>query len=533
MPYFSLFLIAPEAYGVHEFATDGSIWSETDDTKTTASRNTDEATPRASVMQFTGKSFTLGDGITLGDGYFFGDSDDGKGEGVYYDFTVVPGGLISFTCLFKVQYGATLTIIVYDQSNTATIETVDKTDSSWTSYTYIGTVPDGCTTIRIKFLQKSTSRRTGPYLIDNVAFNASAIASDPDRYQRIPEVIGSLKETLDGSRIFDSTGIHHTLVLGWNYVNKSMLDDLMTLFFSDEVLYFTDGEVPPLIESENVYETITENYVGITNPSSTNIAYSDESASLPSAVDDFNSNEISTANYQAIDADDANNVSTTFSDVGYYGYHRYEIKSDVSSGDAQRLRVNIAAQITDDSAQNIDGAVLYIWDSVDEKWVEIARHSSSAKTYMIYSTANANLAQRYIDANDDYVRLLLRSRATQVADSDITVKTFFAEVEVNENLDLVINLSHKAILDDSDDLIWVKNLTTGSTLTLTTHYTISNDQREVTIIGQSSGDEIEVKYNRYFEVKFINLPEDWHPGDPGNDRYRECEVRLRTLEKGA
>jgi hypothetical protein len=106
------------------------------------------------------------------------------------------------------------------------------------------------------------------------------------------------------------------------------------------------------------------------------------------------------------------------------------------------------------------------------------------------------------------------------------------ECEINEGLDLTVDLSHKAILDENEDVIWVKNLTQGTTLTLGTDYTIANDRRSVTVLGQASGDDIEVKYNRYFEVMFASIPEEWLGGEPyGEDRSRSVEIVLQTLSE--
>jgi len=54
----------------------------------------------------------------------------------------------------------------------------------------------------------------------------------------------------------------------------------------------------------------------------------------------------------------------------------------------------------------------------------------------------------------------------------------------------------------------------------------------VEIFNQSSGDEIEVKYNRYFEVMFSSIPEEWLRGnlvDEGENRV--TEIVLQTLSE--
>jgi len=529
MPQFSLFVLAPEEYAEETFSVDADIWAETDDTKTTASRYTDEVSPRDSVMKFIGDSWTFGDGITFGDGYYFGDSDDGKGEGVYKDFTVSPGTLVVFSCLYKVVIAGTLTITLYDQTNSADIITVDKTDSSLTIYDTRITAPAGCETLRVKFLQKSTIRRPGPFLLDNVNLNSSAIETDPDTYSRIPERVGSFHQTLGGRKVYDLRAIHYRLALRWNNFGKDVFDKFKDLLYGGQKLYFDDGEVPELIETDTVYDTEEIDFVGITNPSSTHIAYSDNGTALPSAEADYRTTEFSDGEYLAIDGDDSNYKETTDPDADKYLYHKFLFESSISSADVQRLRVKVSMLGNDSSPQNLDGGVLYIWNGTN--WAEIGRVTNSAKSEINWSTTDENIAQTLVDSVDDYVRLLLRSRNRRIGANALSLRTYFAECEINEGLDLVIELSHKAILDDDDDVTSVRNLIQGTTLVLDTDYTISSDRAEITVSGQSSGDEIEVSFDRYFEVMFANLPEEWLSGDPASDRERAAEIILETVSE--
>lgn len=530
MPQFSLFVLAPEQYAEETFSVDADIWDETDDTKTVASRYTDEASPRDSVMKIQGNSWTFGDGITFGDGYYFGDSDDGIGEGVYKDFTVIPGTLVVFSCLHKVLTAGTLTITLYDQTNSANIITIDKTDASWTIYDIRITAPAGCETLRVKFLQKSTSRRPGPFLLDDVNLNSSAIETDPDTYSRIPERVGSFHQTLGGRKVYDLRAIHYRLILGWNNFGKAVFDKFKDLFYRGEKLYFDDGEVPELVESDTVYDTEEIDFVGITNPSTTHIAYSDNGSALPSGEADYKTTEFSDADYLAIDVDDSNYKETTDPDADKYLYHKFLFESSISSADVQRLRVKITMSGNDSSPQNLDGGVLYIWNGTN--WAEIGRVSNSAKSEINYSTTDENIAQTLVDSVDDYVRLLLRSRNRRIGANALSLRTYFAECEINEGLDLVIELSHKAILDDNDDVESVRNLTQGTTLVLDTDYTISANRTEIAVAGQASGDEIEVSFDRYFEVMFANIPEEWLPGDPASgNRKRAAEIILETVSE--
>ena len=53
------------------------------------------------------------------------------------------------------------------------------------------------------------------------------------------------------------------------------------------LLYLDDGDVPPLIETGNVYTNSSFDFVGIENGSTTHIAYYDTNISLPNTEDDF------------------------------------------------------------------------------------------------------------------------------------------------------------------------------------------------------------------------------------------------------
>lgn len=479
---FVLAAVAADEYAIEAFDVNGDIWSETDNSKTAASRKTDDP-ERDSVMQILGDSWTLGDGKTLGDGYYLGDSDDGKGEGVYEDYTVTAGNVYAFSFLYKCGHsGAYMTIELYDQSNGLSINTTDVNDTSWTTYEERVTAPVGCTTIRVKLLQKSDDASSGPFLIDDVALNESAIIYDPEEYSRDPEIIGGFLQTLGGRRIRDQRCVHYRFRLWWEYLEKGAFDLLYSLLIDGGKLYLDDGEVPTLTESETVYENAEEDYVGVTGPSSTNKAFTDNGSALPSAEDDYDTTEYDTAAYQKIDADDASKHETASPTAGNYLYHRFDIDPDINSGDAQRLRVLVKASCNDASDQNNDGAVLYIWDDTDGTWVVIAQSSSSAITELTYTTAETEVAQRYLDSSDQRIKLLLRSQATRTTGKDLTLRTYYVELEVNEGLDLVVTLSHRAILTDSD-VIHVKNTDSAVVLVNGFEYSIAADRESITIFG--------------------------------------------------
>lgn len=524
MARFRLTLTAPTEYGVQVFDNDHDIWTETDDSKTEAIRCISDQI-RKSVMMVKGVAWALGDGYTLGDGLYLDDSPLGKGEGVYQNFSVAPGVRYAFACLYKVELGE-LDTVFYDQICGTVIKSVSLTGTSWKSYETSITIPDGCNTIRIKFLQNNDSH-SGPFYIDNVAFNGNVILSDPDSYSRVPKRIGAFHQTLNGRRIYDLRAIHYDFQLNWNYFDEAQYESFREIFYSNELLYFDDGAVPSLMESETIYDNDMYNFVGISNPSSTHKAYTASSSTLPSSMNDFETNEYLTVDYQAISDDDNDYKETSNPTAGHYLYHKFLFKSSISQLNVQRFRIKIATSSNDSSPSNLDGCILYVWDG--SNWMELTRSSNSAKNYLTYSTAEPLIARQFVNPSDSYIRLMLRSMNSRDGSNALNLKTYYAEVEINEDLDSIIRLSHKAILDENGDVIHVKNLTKGITLNLDTDYTVAIDRRSVTVINQDPGDVIEVKYNRYFEVTFSSIPEEWLSGDPESNRIRRVEIVLHTL----
>lgn len=103
-------------------------------------------------------------------------------------------------------------------------------------------------------------------------------------------------------------------------------------------------------------------------------------------------------------------------------------------------------------------------------------------------------------------------------------------IEELELTDGVITLGYKAIVDPfTRDVIRVSNLDTGLDLDLTTHYVIAGDGRSMTVSGQTNGDIIRVSYNRYFEVIFLDLHEEWLGIDDELGVVRKINMNLETI----
>jgi hypothetical protein len=429
-------------------------------------------------MGMQGTSWKLGDGKTLDDGMYLCDSLAGMGEGVYKDFSVTAGIKYIFSCLYKMSSGI-LTIQLYDQTNDTLISSVNRTETIWKSYETSIVAPVGCNVIRVKLLQSESDARSGPFYADNISLSGNVLLHDPDSYSRIPERVGSLHQTLSGRRVYDLRAIHYSFYLGWNIFEEDQYENLREIYYSNELLYFNDGNVPPLIESKKVYQTAKYNYEGITNPSSTNKAYSDSSSLSPSSKSDFETTEFAAIDYEAIDDDDINYKETANPDLDEYLYQKFLLLSSIDRDNVRRLRIKVTMSSSDLSPQGLDGSLLYAWNGTN--WVELARNTNSAITELTYATAEAEVAKQFVDSEDSYIRILLRSRNKWDGTNDLSLRTYYVECEINEGLGLTIDLSHKAILDENNDVIWVKNLTQGTKLTNGQEYTILTDRRSIDI----------------------------------------------------
>lgn len=520
---FRLTLIAPTEYNVETFSNEVELWQKTDENKTSVSRHISDK-DRDSVMKIKGKTWKFGDGYTFSSGLCFDDSVDGKREGVYKDFSVSSGVRYAISFLYKTIIGS-FDFVVYDQDNGNVILTENLRSLTWADYEETIVVPDNCKTLRIKFLQTDSAHST-PFCIDNFSINGNALLSDPDNYERLSEKIGGMHQTLSGRRIYDLSAIHYKFGLGWNYFDSIQYELLRELFYSNELIYFDDGDVPPLIETETIYDSAKYNFMDVSNPSSKHKAYKSSSFALPFSRDDFEEYEFETNDYQAISTEDESYVESLNPTEGEYLYHKFLIKSDIPKDNVVRFSVRVVVGGSDSSPADIDGVILYGYDG--NKWVELGRCTNSAKTELTYNTVKTEIAREFIDKDDGYIRLLLRSRSSRSSSYELNIRTYYVEAEINEGLSGKIKLSHKAILDHNGGVIYVKNLTQGKELKLYNDYTVSVDRRSIEVKGQNSGDEIEVKYNRYFEVTFTTIPEEWLYGD---GEVRSVEIVLQTLSE--
>lgn len=350
--------------------------------------------------------------------------------------------------------------------------------------------------------------------------------TDPNRNIRRAYVTGGVNRCLSGRRVYDIQGIHYDFALEFEFMDADFYEKLRELYYSGELLYYDDGNVPPLVETFTYKDGTVYTYSGITNPSGTHIAYYETTADLPTAKDDIEDSEFTTAMYGHISqvAELVGIVVGAGTEV--YPMMKFMILASEATADVSSVKITVRCFGGDPRPATVDGCVLLVWNGTE--WYEIGRSTTTGYQNIIWDMWGSELIEPLIDTDDDYIRLILRSRGFRLPGYDLSLGIAYVEVETNPE-GRRITLTHTPILS-SGDVIWVKNLTTVQTLELTTDYTISG--RVVTVSGQSDDDAIEVKYNRYFEVKFADLPEDWLRGDPGSDRNRGAVVNLTTQTGG-
>lgn len=456
-------------------------------------------------------------------------------HGVYYDVTSAhPETKYVVEFAYKNTATQELDYVIYDQTGSATIESGTLTATSWTNFYIEATTPADCVTIRI-FLRAGTGTGLAFY-VDDIRCQGNALGKDPDVYNIAYPDIRYEHRMQDGSAVIDKTPRIPRATLGFVSMSSENFDRLLALANSDDAAWFDDQDIPAMVERQYIYTDTDYNFVGITNPSGTHVATYTTYNDLPNAAADFDvggspaGTEFSTANYQAVDGDDSNYVETSVSVAGRYGYHKFDFNATeyTAADDIHSISVTYKGSGDDASANNLDGIVLYMWDGTN--WAKVAKTVSGDKQTLSYSTSNKEQAQQFVDVSGNHIYVLARTRGEKTTAGALSLKSYYIEVKVNEYYDTQIDLANKAVLS-AGDVVYVKNLTQNTTLTLTTHYTIGDDRQSVTVTGQSDGDLIEVKYNQYLKVVCANdLPERrQHTATPTTPEREAVTLQLASL----
>jgi len=375
------------------------------------------------------------------------------------------------------------------------------------------------------------------FYIDNIGCRGNMMLEDAEStgYNRTFMSQTTIHQMERGNAVEDSTPPRVLFPLTFNVLTDTQFQKLLNFIRSGKVSYFDDGNLPEFVELQNVYAETQYTYSGITNPSATNVAYYDTSTALPSAEGDFETNEFSTANYGAIDADDASSVDTsitTAGDIKKYIYHKFilDISGEYGVIDAiQRMKIKYVGECNDASSNNVDGVKVYVWNA--SNWFWIGESTSSDETTIDYMTDEPVQAQDFVDIADQTITVLVRSRGQKGSDGNLTLKSYYLSVWVNQDMGSGVTLSSKFTLDSGGDVVSVENLTDDTTLTLDTDYIIGDGLDNLKGMSEDSGDRIRVTYNPRIAVARSGSPSDqWLGTTTPTTPERAVNITLQSLD---
>lgn len=452
--------------------------------------------------------------------------EDTDTKGVYYEVTGVEPST-TYICEFAYKIGTSqeIDVLIYDQTGAATIYSTTLSPhaldvTAWQNFYKPFTTPAGCVTVRI-YLRAGTSQGTA-FWIDDILCQGNAIVMDPSGYT-ISYAQRKNTHLTGKARVTDITTIFPRFGLTWQqptgYLTSAQFDKLLAIQKAKKATWLSDGDEPQMIDGSHLYTETTYNYVGISNPSGTHVAYDDSSSDVPNAVADFETNEVATADYNAIDGDDVNYAEDAATVIGRHQYHKFKFKvTEYSSAEAVRsIHITYKGSCTDTSQKSNNGIILLAWNGTN--WFELARSRTGDKQTLTFSTTRSEQAQDFVDTSTGYIRIIAMSMATKGTPGALTLRSYYIQAIVNKGLSTSITLTNKAHLSAGGDVVSVINRTTKATLTLGTHYRIGDDRESVITDSQSAGDYVEVTYNQYYNVEVDNFSEERMPtasaGTPG------------------
>jgi len=433
---------------------------------------------------------------------------DTDGKGVY---STIANIIASTKYLFELSYkcvsGQEIDYLVYDNTGAATIVSGTFTATIWSYHYGEFTTPAGCIEI-IVYLRAGTGSNEAFY-IDDLRLQGNILSVDPDNYSLSYSKSGSTKKTLNGLSHSDQFLVDVEFELGFPLLHAADFDRLFDFHKSKRKTYFNDQDVPTMTERRLLYTEAAYDFVGITKPSVTHIAYEDKGADEPVAKGDFEITEIETADYQVLDNDDDFSYQDTASTTGHYVYHKFvfDISGEYTlATEVKSFEITYKGAANDASSANNDGVTVYAWNINAGNWVKLGSTRVSVKETVSLSLMKQEQAQMFVDTVNGEINILVQTNGTKGAGTALTLDSYYIEVTINKSKSTTIDLLNRAVLN-AGDVIYVKNLTEFTTLALGVTYTIGDDGKSIIISGQNAGDMIEVKYNQYYRVASASFAE--------------------------
>ena len=411
---------------------------------------------------------------------------DTDAKGVYHAVKdVLPETKYLLELSYKVTATQELDYLIYDNIGAATITSGTLTDLVWSYHYEEFDTPANCTEIIIYF-RAGTSSGLAIY-VDDLKLQGNVLEEDPDDLQYAYPKDGSIKHTLDRTLKSDTSMTSVDISMGFPHRPDEAFDRLLDFHISKKPTYFYDGKVPGVKERATMYLETQYDFTDLSNPSTTHVAYEDKSASEPAAQSDFESTEISTADYNVLDDDDGNSYQDSASVTGHYQYHKFVFDCSGDYGVAAFIRsfeITYKGKSNDASPSNQDGVTLYLWNVNAGNWVAIGATRVSTKETITFSTTKPEQAQMFVDIANREINILVQSNGDKGAATALTVDSYYVEVTINKSKSTTIPLINRAVLS-SNDVIHVKNLSNFETLILGLDYRIGDDAKSVHVDGIS------------------------------------------------
>ena len=422
--------------------------------------------------------FTLSGGDTTS----FGDHSrwvDFTAAGVYRDIEdIEPETDYWVEFAYKCEAPQQITYVIYDQTNGANISTGTLMNTEWSNFNTKVTTPAGCTTIRL-YLRASGDWKSVAFYIDDIVVEGNAIAREPNLSVAWKEVSNS-NRTADGSMVVDRVGRYYNPTLQFENLTHSQWERLLQAALSDDPLLFDTQYVPANVDSGRLYTEVNYDFTGITNPSSTDLARYDASTSTQANRNDFETNEFTTGNYQAVDGDDTNYAETSASNVKEYVYHKFIFSvssSDISAiSEVKAFDLVYKGACIDSGDTGNHGFRVFLWDGT--RWIRMGEAITEDQETVKFSVTDPDQARQFVDTTNGEVRVLIRSRAIKSSSGALTLRSYYISCDLNKNYDTRLNLTNKAV-PSSDDVIYVKNLSDVETLANKALYRIGDDRESI------------------------------------------------------
>lgn len=451
-------------------------------------------------------------------------------QGVYQTVSVLGNIKHIVELAYKCSSGQKLMVNIFDQTNNATIYRVCVSRTTWSAFYKEVTTPSTCRLLRVKLL-RATAGTGKPFYIDDFKLQGNSFYADPDDYTPDYQDQSQDHVNADGSIITDTKGKHATFNMSFPLVSATNFSRIMHAGRGKKPTYFNDGFVPVITESYIVQATQSRTFSAVTT-GNTHKGYWTQTTANPLAVTNMQAASFSNTDYTNIGADDSASVTDAITGTGKYGYHKfnfrvtnYGVKTSI-----KKIYLEYKGLAQDSSNNGVHGVNLYAWNGYS--WVLLKRTRTADKQTLAFETAKPEQAAQFVDVTNGWVKILVQTRATKDTSGTLTLKSYYVQAKINEDMGHSLTLLNKAKLTASGSVAIVKNLSSNTTLNLNSAnngYTIGEDRKSITVTNdQASNSVVQVKYNQYYNVYIDQIRRNVMRGTVSQP-YNKVDMVLKTI----